>query len=118
MSRYDKYEPMGGGFRAPLGFAVNGANLNKVLPVGLDTNGRVVLGSGNTGVLGVLVLTMAKAIGAIVDVMQDGEIVENTGLTAGTRYYGSAAGAVTTTNTDVKLGWTVEATRLIVRVGR
>lgn len=118
MSRYDKYEPMSGGHRAPLAAAWNGADLNTVFAVGLDANGRVVKGSGNTGVIGVLVLTKAKNAGDIVDVMQDGEIVEAPGLTAGTRYYGSAAGDLTTVNTDVPLGWTVEADRLVVRMGR
>ena len=109
---------MSGGFRAPLGVAVAAVDLNKVLPVGLDSNGRVVRAAGQTGIIGVLVLTKAKPIGAIVDVMQDGEIVENTGLAAGTRYYGSVTGTVTTTNTDKPLGWTVEAARLIVRLGK
>lgn len=122
MARYDKYEPMSGGHRAPLGFTPVAGDLNKVLCVGLDANGRVVKGSGNTGVIGVLVLTMIIPAGKIVDVMQDGEIVEmnvnHAGIVAGTRYFGSAAGALGTTNTDKPIGYTVEATRLVVRVGR
>lgn len=118
MANIDKYEPLSGGFRAPLAIAILAADLRKVIAVGLDANGRVVKGSGNTGVIGVLVLTKVKSIGAIVDVMQDGEVVEMTGLTAGTRYYGTAAGLVDTVNTGVRLGWTVEATRLVVRVVR
>lgn len=122
MARYDKYEPMSGGFRAPLAAAWPAGDLNEVVPVGLDASGRVVKGAGNTGVIGVVVLTKVLAAGKIVDVMQDGEIVEmdknHAGIVAGTRYYGSAAGALTTVNTDKPLGWTVEATRLVVRVGK
>ena len=122
MARYDKYEPLTGGFRAPLAADWLAADLNEVFAVGLNANGEVVKGSGNTGVIGVLVLTKVLAAGKVVDVMQDGEIVEmdvnHAGIIAGTRYYGSAAGALTTVNTDVPLGWTVEATRLVVRMGR
>lgn len=125
MARFDKYEPNGGGHRAPLAAAMNGADLEVIHAVGLDGNGRVVKGSGNTGVIGVLCLTKSKNAGDIVDVMQDGDVVEATGLAAGTRYYGMADGTTTDANMEadgvtatVPLGWTVEATRLVVRVGR
>lgn len=123
MARYDKYEPMSGGFRAALAADWLVADLEKVVGVGLDANGRVVKGGGQTGIVGVLVLTQAKKAGAVVDVMQDGEIVEmnenHAGIVAGTRYYlDAAAGALGTDNTDTKCGWTVEATRLVVRMGR
>lgn len=118
MARIDKYEPLTGGHRAPLAAAWPSGDLAKVVPVGLDANGRVVKGAGQTGVIGVVVLTQVKNAGDIVDVMQDGECVEMTGLAAGTRYYGDAAGAITTVNTDTPIGWTVEATRLVVRLAR
>lgn len=114
----DKYEPLTGGTRAKLGFAVLAADVRKVLPVGLDANGKVQKGAANTGVIGVLVLTQPTSIGATVDVMQDGDIVECTGLTAGTRYYSDAAGVISTTNTGKPIGFTVEADRLVVRMGR
>lgn len=42
-----------------------------------------------------------------------------TGLVAGTRYYATAAGGISATVVaGALIGWTVEATRLIVRVGR
>lgn len=122
MARYDKYDPMDGGFRAPLAADWLEADLNKVFAVGLDAQGRVVKGSGNSGVKGALVLTKVVRAGKVVDVMTDGEIVEmdvnHAGIVAGTQYYGSAAGALNTTNTDVPIGFTVEATRMIVRAGR
>lgn len=130
-ARYDKYDPKAGGFRAPLDAAMvytpaNEAtnDVGKVWAVGLNASGRVVKGAGATGVIGVLVVNQAMAAGSTVDVMTDGEIVDFTlhnasAAAAGTRYFGVAAdGTFSTTNTGTRLGWTVEASRLIVRVGR
>jgi hypothetical protein len=122
VARYDKYEPLSGGHRAHLAADWLEANLNKVVGVGLNASGQVVVGAGATGVIGALVLTKLRRAGEVVDVMHDGEIVEmdvnHAGIVAGTKYYLSAAGAITTTNTDVFLGYTVEATRMVVRCGR
>lgn len=122
MARYDKYDPISGGFRAPLAADWSADDLNEAFAVGLDANGAVVKGAGNSGIKGVLVLTKVVSAGKIVDVMTDGEIVEmdvnHAGIVAGTSYFGSAAGALTTVNTDMPLGHTVEATRLVVRAGR
>jgi hypothetical protein len=117
MARYDKYDPISGGFRAPLAAAVTSDDVGKPLAVGLDANGRVVVGAGNSGVLGVYVADEPKAAGDVADCMTAGEIVEVASLAAGTAYYGASAdGAVSTTNTGTYLGHTVEATRLVVRV--
>lgn len=121
MARYDKYDPYDGGFRAQLASAIADADAWDVIAVGLDSQGRVVPGAGQTGIVGALVAHGAKKAGDIVDVMTDGEIVEfdvNGGTSAaGTRYYGVAAsGALSTTDTDTPLGFTAEASRLIVRV--
>lgn len=124
MARYDKYDPVDGGFRAPLAADFAAADLNKCLGVGLDVNGRVVIGAGNTGIVGTLVLTKALKAGDIVDVMTDGEQVEMTGLAAGTVYYADAAtgalGAVAPAAgvNAARVGHTVEATRLVVRMER
>lgn len=116
--RIDKYDPISGGFRAPLAADFAAGNVEIPHGVGLNANGQVVLGGGNTGVKGVLVLTGPKNAGDVVDVMTDGEMVE-AGLTAGTNYYAAvASGNVGTTNTDTYVGHTVEADRLIVRVAR
>lgn len=127
MARYDKYDPVNSGFRAPLAANLtltagtsNGVSLSPgVGPVGvsLDANGRVVVGGGGqTGIVGVLVknmpagsvagsaqlaAVMAAPMGAmagdIVDVMTKGEIVD-IALAAGTDYYADATtGALTTT---------------------
>lgn len=120
MPRYDKYEPYSGGFRAPLAAAVIDANKFVAYGVGLDTSGRVVLGAGNTGILGVMITHGVKAAGDFVDVMTAGEIVDATGLTAGTKLTANTTtGAITnaaTSTTQVPVGATVEATRIVVRV--
>ena len=121
MARYDKYDPVSGGFRAPL--AADWADNQKAIPFGvaLDGNGRVVKVTAVDTALGVLVIDAAKAAGDIVDVMTSGEIVEVTGLAAGTTYFThddatleTAAPAVG--DNKVQVGHTVEATRLVVRV--
>lgn len=127
MARYDKYEPYAGGFRAPLNADWLVADIGKPYGVGLNAQGNVVKGAGQTGVIGVLILTMARKAGEIVDVMTDGEITEwapTAGVpgtdegVAGTRYFSDAAGAITATSAagSVSVGHTVEGTRLITRV--
>ena len=126
MARYDKYDPVVSGFRAPLAANLtlvagsrNGVNLAPgVGPVGvsLDANGRVVVGgAAQSGMVGVLVKNMpagavagsaqlasvtAAPVGAqagdIVDVMTNGEIVDIS-LAAGTKYYADATTGVLTT---------------------
>lgn len=115
MARYDKYEPHAGGFRAPLDVAMPAAESWTPVGVGLNAAGRVVIGAGQTGVIGVLVGHGKKAAGDIVDVMTSGEIVEFEGV-AGTAYAAGADGDVASGATGVSVGHTVEATRLIVRV--
>ena len=127
MGRYDKYGPKTGGFRAALAADFNPANLEKVIGVGLDSSGHVVAGAGQTGIIGVLVLTSARKAGEVVDVMTSGEIVEfgpsDSGKVpgtdfgvAGTAYFSDANGVITATNTGVRVGHTVEGKRLVVRV--
>jgi hypothetical protein len=93
LARYDKYEPKSGGFRAPLAadLAANGSG--NPIGVGLDVNGRVVPGAGQSGIKGVLTTTKAMVAGDIVDVMTDGEIVEFVGV-AGTNYFAALADGV------------------------
>ncbi|ARW57101.1 hypothetical protein SEA_RIPARIAN_15 [Mycobacterium phage Riparian] len=76
MSRYDKYDPKNGGYRAPLASDFSASNRERLLGVGHDAQGRVVIGAGVSGITGVLVLTKARKAGEIIDVMTSGEIVE------------------------------------------
>lgn len=120
MARFDKYEPHVGGFRAPLAADRAKTSAGNPLAVGLDANGRVVAGAGNTGILGLLVLTQDKKTGDIVDVMTSGEIVEMITVAAGSVVTAAdATGVVDATAPGAgrtRVGWTVEATRLIVRM--
>jgi hypothetical protein len=128
LSRIDKYEPMGGGFRVPLNAAIAAVDVGKVQGVSLNASGRAVVGGAAAaiGIKGVICPVKAMAAGDIVDVMTDGEIVEFTDTaggasTAGTDYFAAfATGAVNTTATGSPqyIGHTVEVGRLVVRVGR
>ena len=124
--RFDKYDPVSGGFRAPL-FAARGKATGAVgsgataaIGVGLDNQGRVVVGAGNTGILGVICPSHAMVAGEIVDTMTDGEIVDFGGA-AGSVYYADNATGVISTGDAVgktRIGHTVEAGRLVVRMDR
>jgi hypothetical protein len=115
--RIDKYNPVGGGFRAPLAASYTGAAA--AIGVGLDSAGKVVAGAGQTGIVGVICIPTDRAAGDIVDVMVNGEIVE-AGLAAGTLYTANTTtGAISSaavSGTQIKVGHTVEAGRLIVNV--
>jgi len=127
MARYDKYDPMVGGFRAPLAADWLLADVNRPRAVGLNSSGQIVKGAGNTGIVGILILTKIRKAGEIVDTMDAGEIVgwdpvtAGTFGTAGTTYYADATtGAINSTSAAGKfqVGRTVEGTRLICRVNR
>lgn len=120
MPRIDKYDPNVGNFRAPLAADRNATRAGDAVAVGLDVNGRVVPGAGNTGILGVLTITRNMQAGEIVDVMTHGELVDMVGLTAGTLITADVVTGVLATTAPgagrKRIGWTVEATRLIVHV--
>lgn len=119
MARIDKYNPVGGGFRAPL--AADRAGAAAPVGVGLDVNGRVVAGIGVTGIVGVLCKPDDAVAGEVVDIMKDGELVEFAGA-AGTVYTANTVTGVISnaaaSATQIVVGHTVEATRLIVGVSR
>lgn len=121
MPRFDKVEPKGGAFRAPLNFAIAAIDVGVVVAVGLDVNGRVVRGAGQSGICAVICPSNQMATGDPIDCMTDGEIVDMT-LVAGTAYYGvDATGVVEAVApiagaNKVRIGQTVQTWRLIVRV--
>jgi hypothetical protein len=119
IARFDKYEPMSGGFRAPLAAAYAGSDLP--VGIGLDVNGRVVVGAGNTGIKAVVCIPDARNAGDIVDCMVDGDIVDFAGV-AGTNYRVVDATGVVEAGVagagQTYVGHTVEATRLVVHVAR
>jgi hypothetical protein len=144
-ARYDKYEPIAGGFRAPLAadLTFDAAGHFGPKAVSLNASGQVVVGTaGQSGGLGILVknvplypnlgnvagqvnsgVPIGGKQGNIVDIMTDGEIVSVPGLAAGTVYFAAADGSLTATGpaagvNGYKVGHTVEADRLVVRFER
>lgn len=125
--RIDKYEPMGGGFRAPLSFAIVADDVGKCFGVSLNSSGRAVLGGGAAlAIKGVICAVRPMAIGDIIDVMTDGEITgytDNAGaaVAGGADLYAAIATgviSVTSTSSPQYVGHTAEAGRFIVRVAR
>jgi len=124
MSRYDKYDPVSGGFRAPLNAAIVSTDKDKIFAVSINTSGKVVLGAptAETQIIGVIIAVRAMAAGDIIDVMTSGEIVEAT-TTAGAAF---TAGALVTVATGVTtgavasaagkvIGRAIELDRLVIR---
>lgn len=123
MARIDKYDPVDGGFRAALAADLTATSkTGNFNPLGctLDANGRVVFaGITADNLRGVVVTTKDLKAGDIIDVMTHGEIVEMAGTAAGATVTSTATGVIDDLPADAthfKVGFTVEATRLIVRV--
>ena len=143
MPTYDKYDPIGGGFRAKLNAALPLTNGSFFGAVSLNASGRVVVGTaGQTGLVGVVIKNVARGpitqwnttiqgvanpnapIGAmagdVVDVMNDGDItgLDKVAFPAGSKVYAAADGTISTTGGTGKflIGFTVEAGRLVVRI--
>lgn len=115
MARYDKYDPKAGGFRALLAADWVSGNLDKPLGVSLNATGRVVVGTaGDSGFVGMIILTKIRKAGAVVDIMTDGECVEFVG-DPGTKYYAQTDGSITDVASTAYVGVTAESDRLIVR---
>jgi hypothetical protein len=144
--RWDKYDPYVGNFRGPLALDATLDMANLILAVGINSSGAVVVGAGQTGLVGVIIMPVGVDIhgyllepplaGDIVDVGKYGEItnfvltkwtsgspgsfsVDTTAPAAGTAYYAHADGSVNATAGagSVPVGHTVESSRLIVAFG-
>lgn len=118
MARFDKYDPISGGFRAVLNADYTGAAAP--IGVGLNASGRVVVGVGvaAVGIVGVICQPKDRKAGEVIDVMTSGELVEFAGV-AGTAYTANTTTGVISSAaasaTQVAVGFTVELSRLIVR---
>lgn len=121
MSRYDKYDPFDGGFRARLNAAIPASDAGKIRAVSINASGRVVIGgTGLIDLRGLICPTEAMAVGAAIDVMTDGEIAEATttggvALTAGLQYVHIDGTLDSASASGKAVGFTVELNRLIVR---
>lgn len=123
MSRFDKYQPHSGGFRAPLEAAIAIADVGKIFAVSINSSGRAVIGGpAQTAISGLICAVRPMAAQEPIDVMTDGEIEEatetaGTAFTLGAPVFAHADGTVDDTSTNgVAVGITVtRATRLVVR---
>lgn len=148
--RWDKYDGYVGNYRGVLAADIDldevAGEVNRVLAVGTNSSGAIVVGGGQTGVNGLMIVAVGADIhgnlldgginnqaGDPQDVGKHGEITNfkpyDATLTdaaaiaalqpkAGTNYYGHPNGSVLETKVDgaVYVGHTQEATRLIVDV--
>jgi hypothetical protein len=123
-ARFDKYDPVSGGFRAALGFAPAPADKGVPIAITLNGSGRVIKSVDGTTARGVICMDETLAQGDIVDCMTDGEIVDITSAMiasggAGVTVKAGATGAIAGgAGAGVSVGWFVEPWRLVVRMGR
>ena len=122
MSRFDKYDPYDGGFRAKLLVAIPGSEAGKIKAVSISAAGKVVIGgAGLVDIRGVICPTEAMDANAPIDVMTDGEIANATttagaAFTAGVLVYCHIDGTVDAVAAAGKqVGFMVELDRLIAR---
>lgn len=112
MARYDKYDPIHGGFRAAVAVAYPDTDLGAAWGCGINSAGQVVKGAGQTGVVGVMVVTQKPGrVGPssevrVIDIMKAGCITDfgpsggsnvpgvDYGM-AGTSYYSDNYGSIT-----------------------
>lgn len=131
MARYDKYDSLVSGTRAKLESAWDGVSpnpkLNTVYGVSLNGNGRIIVGAGGqTGLVGIVIVTSKQPAGSVVDIMSIGEIVEATDandsdnpFAAGTlAYVDATTGELTSTSSgSLLVGYSVEEGRVRVNLG-
>lgn len=138
MSRIDKWHPAIGLFRAPLNAALTATSgpagvtdLNRVLCVGLNGSGKVVKATTAFTVKGIIIANRPMAANEPIDVFQFCEVIDLAAVdlqsgspAAGTDYIMDATasrlaaiGAPGAGTSFARIGWTVEATRLVVRLG-
>lgn len=130
MARFDKYDPVSGGFRGVLNAAIAAADVGKVYAVGINASNRIVRTAiaDTASIIGVICAVRPMNAGDVVDVMTAGEIVEmaetaGTALADGAKVYGHTDGTVDDTATTSKyVGQVVEAQavttqkRVVIRV--
>lgn len=137
MSRYDKYDPISGGFRVPANAAWTATSgpssvtdLNRILVVGVNSSGRMIKATSVATASGIFIAHVSPiAAGDVIDVMTHGEVVEISGAdmqsgtapTAGQKlWFDATASRLTATGPTAGVagfyvGQVIEAGRLVVR---
>lgn len=135
MARFDKSDPINSTFRAHVAVDYPDADLGKLFGFGLDSAGKCVKGAGQTGIIGVTVVTEKPGVVgprrdvSRIDIMRSGCITDFGPSTAGkvpgvdfgvagTKYFALTDGTITATPAlgAVYVGQTVEPDRLEVNV--
>lgn len=124
MARYDKYDSLISGSRAKLASNWDqDSDMGVAFGVSLDGDGRVVKGSaGDTGIVGIVIVTTKMAAGEVVDIMDIGQIVEaesnGNPFPAGTIAYAENDGGLLTEdgNDATLVGYSVEEGRIRVNM--
>lgn len=123
-SRFDKYDGMVGGFRAPLNAALSatGDDTGKIQAVSINASGKVVIGgAAETAIIGVICPTRVMGANEPIDVMTSGEIVgavktAGTAWAAGDLVYAHLAGTVDAVSAAGKvIGKMLTTTHMVVR---
>lgn len=120
-ARVDKTNSQVGVVRAPLNADIADTEWNQVRGVGINSSGKVVLGAGQTGIVGIAIFdrTNCKA-NTPVDIFKLAEVILSGSdlLTAASNItVNTTTGVASTTaasGTQILIGYTVETDRLIV----
>jgi hypothetical protein len=121
-ARIDKTESAVGVVRGSLNADISSGSWNKPLAVGINSSGKVVLGAGQTGIVGVAIFDKTNyRAGQVCDIFKLGDIILSGSdvLAAGTAYTANTTTGVITnaavSGTQVAVGFTVEADRLVLK---
>ena len=97
--------------------AIAGTALTGLVGVKLNAGGSVIpAGTAANDAIGVVCIPGTIAAGYPCSILREGEIVEFSGAAATTYYSTGAAGSIGTATTGTKIGFTVEASRLVVHL--
>lgn len=125
-ARIDKTESSVGVVRGTLNADIANTEWNRLRAVGINSSGKVVLGAGQSGIVGIAIFDRTKyRAGSRVDIFKLGEAIltndstENSILLAGTRYTANTTTGVVSsaaaTGTQISIGYTIEADRFVIQ---
>jgi hypothetical protein len=121
-ARIDKTDSAVGVVRGVLNADVASGSWNKPLGVGINASGKVVLGAGTSGIVGIIIVDSTNyRAGSRCDIFKLGEVVLTSTdiLVAGTNYTANTTTGVITSAavsaSQIQIGYTVEADRLILK---
>jgi len=125
-ARIDKTESSVGVVRGVLNADIANTEWNRLRAVGINSSGKVVLGAGQSGIVGIAIIDRTNyRAGRRVDIFKLGEAIltndatENSILVAGTRYTANTTtgvvSAAAASASQIAIGYTQEADRFIIQ---